>query len=126
MWPPSFRLESIEWGPIRFESAWYKMFHGHEDELVYCSCTLEDGSWVGGYLKSFSTEVEETADRDLVITPPILYRPVGSNEEVQWPTSAVIVSARRIMLLDVQYVDQSRHATENPEHGKWPWTPGAA
>jgi len=114
-WPPSIELESVEWGPIRFESAWYRMFHGHWNDQIYCSCTLEDGSWVGGYLASFSTEVEESADRELVLTGPIRYRAVGDDRTVPLATSAAIVSARRLMFLDVQYLDQVVDVSENSE-----------
>ena len=103
-WPP-ITLRKIEMGPIRFESTWYTLFHGHEDELVYCSCTLEDGTWVGGYLKSFSTEVEESADRELLLVAPIRFRPAGLEKAALIDTSAFVVSARRLMFMDVQYLE---------------------
>jgi hypothetical protein len=104
-WPP-FSLRKLELGPIRFESAWYKLFHGHEDEIVYCGCTLEDGTWVGGYLKSYSTEVQETADRELILVAPIRLRPAEMDTAVGFDTSAFVVSARRLMFLDVQYLEE--------------------
>jgi Family of unknown function (DUF6338) len=104
-WPP-FSLRKLELGPIRFESAWYKLFHGHEDEIVYCGCTLEDGTWVGGYLKSYSTEVQETADRELILVAPIRLRPAEMDTAVGFDPSAFVVSARRLMFLDVRYLEE--------------------
>lgn len=85
-------------GSIRFESAWYKVFH--DVELIYCGCALEDGSWIGGYLKSFNTDVEESADRELVLSRP-RYRAPGEGTVVDLGASLVIISARRLMRIDV-------------------------
>lgn len=53
-------------------SAWYHVFdEGPEGARVYVGCDLRDGSYVGGLLEWYSTEVAETADRDLVIAEPI-------------------------------------------------------
>jgi hypothetical protein len=95
-------LPLVKFGTIRFASAWYQMFHGAEERKVYCGCTLDDGSWVGGALKSFSTEVEETDDRDLVIEPPLTYRTKAMEKpETLEQVTYVIISAKHLVRLDV-------------------------
>jgi hypothetical protein len=99
---------SLRLGPILFESAWYRRFHGFPDETIYCGCALDDGSWIGGYLLEFSTEVKETADRDLVLTAPLRLQEPESHEVVDLENvSAVVVSARRLIRLDVAYLDST-------------------
>lgn len=41
----------------------------------YVGCDLIDGSYLGGYIYAYSTEVEETLDRDVVLVAPISYVP---------------------------------------------------
>lgn len=41
----------------------------------YVGCDLIDGSYLGGYIYAYSTEVEETLDRDIVLVAPISYVP---------------------------------------------------
>lgn len=41
----------------------------------YVGCDLIDGSYLGGYVYAYSTEVEETSDRDIVLVAPISYVP---------------------------------------------------
>lgn len=41
----------------------------------YVGCDLIDGSYRGGYVYAYSTEVEETLDRDIVLVAPISYVP---------------------------------------------------
>lgn len=91
-------------GSIRFESAWYKAFHYFPGHAIYCGCELEDGSWVGGYLSSFNTDVEDNADRELMLTRA-RYRGPKGGKVVQLPgVGFVIVSARRLVRLDVSYL----------------------
>ena len=44
----------------------------------YVGCDLIDGSYLGGYVYAYSTEVEETLDRDIVLVAPISYVPADS------------------------------------------------
>ena len=44
----------------------------------YVGCDLVDGSYLGGYIYAYSTEVEESLDRDIVLVAPISYVPAGS------------------------------------------------
>jgi hypothetical protein len=88
-------------------SAWYHVFdEGPAEALVYVGCDLRDGSYVGGLLDWYSTEVHETADRDFVIAEPITYRPPdGSEDRTIEGFSRLVLSARDVARLYVSYVD---------------------
>ena len=66
---------------------------------------MEDGSWIGGYVRSFSTEVEETADRELLLTRPT-FRTKDASDTTRLRGS-VVVSARRILFLEIAFLDPS-------------------
>jgi hypothetical protein len=87
-------------------SAWYQVFEAVPDKRTYVGCDMRDGSYVGGFLDWYSTELEETADRDLVIAEPITYRPPenGDDREIQG-FSRLVISARDIVRLYVSFVD---------------------
>lgn len=90
-------------------SAWYHVFdEGPEGAKVYVGCDLRDGSYVAGYLDWYSTEVDETADRDFVIAEPITYRPPNDDEDQTiegFPR--LVLSARDVARLFVSYVEIS-------------------
>ncbi|MFC5834404.1 DUF6338 family protein [Nonomuraea insulae] len=86
-------------------SAWVLLFNQYPDMRVHIGCFLDDDSYVAGWLMSFNWSVEESADRELVLTDPITYRPPkGTTETVLSGVGAVSVSARRINLLMVSYL----------------------
>ena len=97
---------------VRFRSAWWRVFkdHPHRGHRIYVGCSLEDGSYVAGWLFSHAVDYEETADRDLVLGAPLRFRPAGA-EDREAPelenVAAVVVSARRIVELFVTYVATS-------------------
>jgi hypothetical protein len=89
------------------QSGWWIAFRpgldaGHE---VHVGCTLDDGSYVSGRLRSYSQVAEDTADRDLVLRAPIKVRPrgVAGAYEVQNVT-VMTISARHIVTMAVTYV----------------------
>jgi len=100
--------------PIKFQSAWFKMFDEYlrkelakdPNRAVYCGCTLSDGTWMGGYLFSFSTDVEEGQDRDLVLTGDISMRLPDKSASVTRleNVGGVIISARQLASITVSYV----------------------
>jgi hypothetical protein len=91
--------------PIRFQSAWHKMFIDQLAELrrddprakIHCTCILDDTSWIAGYLFSFNEAVEETQNRDLILAGEVT---IGQKDndagKVLTDSGAVIVSAGRI------------------------------
>jgi hypothetical protein len=97
-------LDRVSLGPIRFVSAWYRLFHAGGTEK-YCGCFLDDGSWVAGFVASYSTDVEETGDRDLVLSAPIYYRAEGQDEKTTLTNvSAFVISANHIVGMQVSLV----------------------
>jgi hypothetical protein len=90
---------------ISFTSAWWELVRGKPaDHTVFAGCELEDGSYVAGEVFSFNTDVEETADRELVLRPPITYRASGEQETTEFPVSALAISSQRIKFLTVTYI----------------------
>ncbi len=87
-------------------SAWYHVFDGGpKGSKVYLGCDLRDGSYVGGWLDWYSTEVHESADRDFVMAEPITYRPPDSDEDrAIMGFSRLVLSARDVARLYVSYV----------------------
>jgi len=94
---------------VAFRSAWWRLFeeHPHEGHRIYVGCTLDGGSYVAGWLFSHAIDYEETADRDLILSAPVLFRPAGAGDEEAAELAnvgAVVVSARRIEHLFVSYI----------------------
>lgn len=87
-------------------SAWYHAFEEAPDGMsVFCGIVMDDGAYVEGPLDWYSTEVEESADRDLVLAKPIRYRPAGqSNDEPPLEFERIIVSSRNIRTILVSYL----------------------
>jgi hypothetical protein len=85
-------------------SAWWRLFDEWPNgRHVEVTCTLDDGSWVRGRVKSFDDSSHDTADRDLLLEAPISYA-FGPAEEFQsYHVSAVCISARRVVAMFVSY-----------------------
>jgi hypothetical protein len=91
------------------QSGWWIAFRpgleaGHE---VHVGCTLDDGSYVSGRLRSYSQVAEDTADRDLVLRAPITVRPRGATQAREVPNVTwMTISARHIVTMAVTYVSR--------------------
>lgn len=116
------RVAGVRWlvapsRSVRFQSAWWRVFQEHppQGHRVYVGCALEDGSYMAGWLFSHAVDYDETADRDLILSAPVFFRPPGAEDgngmELE-NVGAAVVSARRIIGLFVSYVpDQRRKQT---------------
>jgi hypothetical protein len=94
-------------GKIRFTSAWWELFNMYPDSLVYVGCELQDGSYIAGFLLRYSTEVEETPNRELALSAPISYRPTEETHlSVLEDVGAVSISAGQVKFLTVTYLDE--------------------
>lgn len=95
-------------GRSRQEPAWWVLFENPpEGSIVHAGCTLEDGTYFGGWVNSYSPDSDETADREMTLSAPIQFRAPGADSEVEeLPISAVSISARRLSYLTVTYVEQ--------------------
>jgi len=97
--------KSISPSQIKSNSAWWEAFHQYPDAYMYVGCLLQDDSYVAGYLKNYSSDVNETADRDLILCAPISYRPAGSDEASPMEDVALVtVSASQLKFLTVTYL----------------------
>jgi hypothetical protein len=89
------------------QSGWWIAFRpgldaGHE---VHVGCTMDDGSYVSGRLRSYSQVAEDTADRDLVLRAPIKVRPRGAADAQELQNVTLMtISARHIVTMAVTYV----------------------
>jgi hypothetical protein len=92
-------------------SGWWLLFTEHPDARMHVGCTLDDGSYVAGWLNSYSNVADDSADRDLLLAGPIRYRVSGGEEEkILRNVGAISVSARHIILLTVSYLDEANAA----------------
>ncbi len=96
-------------GPIIDESQWRTVFRTAllPGTLPYARAWLEDGTQLAGIVEWYSADTDETQDRDLVLVEPILLRYAGATEDVPYPISSAVISARRIMHLSVTYMPDS-------------------
>jgi len=96
-----------------FLSGWGRMFSEQPKARVYVGCSLEDGSYIGGYLRSWSRASDDLPDRDLTLTGSITYRAPGAEEGSVLPSvGGMIISARRIMSITVSYVEAKPARTD--------------
>lgn len=83
--------------------------------------TLEDGTYLGGYVLSYSPDSKETADRELTLSGPINFRAPDSNDDgegTRLEVGAIAISARRINYLTVSYItreDSSPDGSRPPD-----------
>jgi hypothetical protein len=82
-------------------SSWNETFAVNDYHYVYLGVQLRDGSYLSGRLVWFSTEIEETADRDLVLGAPLSLRYEGADEPVALPGERTVVSAREVVRIDM-------------------------
>lgn len=97
-------------------SGWWVLFEkwkgGRELDV---GCVLDDGSYVSGRMASFNTSADDSPDRDLLLWPPILYRPPGAREPILHETAgAASIRASRIVSLFVSYLDDPPTVTFSP------------
>jgi len=102
--------------PDGHQSSWWLLFNEqHPRTSKYVSCVLDDGALVRGTLFSFSRIVREHADREIVLMPPLYYRPSADDPGSDLPgVGAVSVSSKRIQLLMVSYVAGTGDAGTEP------------
>lgn len=101
-------------------SAWQRWFKDEVDTkkakqeklIPYVGIDMKDGTYVGGYVAWFSTELDEVEDRDLVLAAPITVRRDG--KEIEAGYSRLIVSARDIVRLYVSYLTKPEDGAPPP------------
>ncbi len=87
-------------------TAWAMKFGDVPDDArVYVGCDLHDGSYVGGLLDWYSTDLVEGPHRDLVLAEPLTVTKDGVKVEASF--QRVILSARDIGVIYVSYLKES-------------------
>lgn len=93
---------------VQLESAWWHMFMYPRmaTKAKRVTCLLTDGSRIQGWLWSFSEQADESADREILLSGPLTFQaPDGIITHEQ--KGAVSLSARNMLLLQVQYEDET-------------------
>lgn len=101
-------LEDIG-NPIVYKSAWSRLMHLRPEDYdgpidVWVSCELQDGTYLAGPLFSLNPDVDEDADRELIIMAPVSYRSPTSTSTEELEVGAVTVSARNLKYVAWSYV----------------------
>lgn len=103
---PVRRLLANLFAPVIIESsAWCETLAADEGAYPHAGLELADGTFVSGRVVWFSTDLEETGDRDLVLGPPLRLRTAGGVRDLD--VQRVIVASRDIRRIDVTYVVDS-------------------
>ncbi|MEO6703710.1 MAG: DUF6338 family protein [Jatrophihabitantaceae bacterium] len=104
----AFAKPPLSWftprGGVSGDPAWWVLFNQYPDARVYVGVTLDDGSYLGGWVLSYSPDSDESADRELTLSGPISYRSPTAANAGNLDVGAVAVSARRIQYLTVSYI----------------------
>jgi hypothetical protein len=101
-------------GGVTKESTWWGLFSAYPDRRVYAGCTLDDGTYVGGWLLSYSPDSDETENRELALTGPLAFRAPEAEETDTLEVGAVTISARRLQYLTVSYLPLEDNPTDAP------------
>ena len=92
-------------------NAWWKYFRQDADNhYVYVGLDLNDNRFVEGYVVWFSTEINDIADRDLVIQYPKMR---FGDELRELDCHYMIVSARDIKRIQLTYFDDDPETTQS-------------
>lgn len=91
-------------GGVTNESAWWGLFTAYPDKRVYVGCTLDDGTYLGGWLLSYSPDSDETENRELVLTGPLAFRGPDAEDTGTLEVGGVTISARHLQYLTVSYL----------------------
>jgi hypothetical protein len=84
-------------------SAWCEVFSAEPGSYPHAGLELTDGGYVSGRVVWFSTETQETGDRDLVLGPPLQVRTGDGIDDLK--VQRVVIAARNIARIDVTYID---------------------
>lgn len=90
---------------IEEESSWSKALAANDGAYVHAGLELDGGDFVSGRVIFFSTHLEETGDRDLVLGPPLVIRRADGDHEAL-EVQRVVVAARHIRRMDVTYITE--------------------
>ncbi|GAA2165449.1 DUF6338 family protein [Pedococcus bigeumensis] len=84
-------------------SWWQVLFAEQPESYKWLECTMTDGTGVSGWLNSFNNRADEVPDRDLVLVAPIQTWGVGGASLQTIANGVVVISARDVRLMRVEY-----------------------
>ena len=96
-------------------SVWDYHFHhvAPDDSEIYLECHLHNGSYVAGTLAWYNTDIDDSPDRDLVLSRPLTVTSADGSELVeQGHHQQAILSAREISEMIVTYISSAAIDTE--------------
>lgn len=99
-------------------SAWWNVFSANDkgDAAVRrVSVHLTDGTLIVGNLNSFSREVAEHGDRELVLQHPMWVQPEGAEDLIELQAAATLVSARNINFMTVELFNEDAEPDDDSE-----------
>ena len=105
---------------IRDASAWSETLNTTAGHYTHAGCELRNGSYVGGRVIWFSTDLEETGDRELCLGPPLTFRD-ADGEASELAAQRVVVAAREIHRMDVTYIDEESLDESAPSWWRKVW-----
>lgn len=93
-------------------SSWWILFDEDsvpEKFVPYAGIELDDGQWFEGYVGTFSTEAQDSPDRELILVSPMKYREaeLRAEPEILEGVDAVTLSASRIRFVRVTYIAEA-------------------
>lgn len=99
------------------ESGWNFLAQLYDGKYpVYVGCELSDGSWIQGQLRSHNPKPEETDDRSIILSAPIMFRYSSSSTAKELKgVQFTLVSASKIVRMDVTHYDDSSGETKQSD-----------
>jgi hypothetical protein len=96
-------------------SAWFRLFRSEvpKDSVPYVRLQLQNGEIYGGYVANYSEQLDSN-EREIVLRPPLSYRPVNGETEVlddAW--QRVVVPGAEIASMRVSYVRSKKPMPES-------------
>ncbi|MGI9119268.1 MAG: DUF6338 family protein [Acidimicrobiales bacterium] len=97
--------------PVILESsAWCESLNAPDGTYPHAGIEFADGSFLSGRVVWFSTDLEETGDRELVLGPPLVLRAATGVGALD--VQRVVVAARDMRRMDVTYITAPEAAAE--------------
>ncbi len=89
---------------ITSESAWSAAFLLYPERVPHLGVTLLDGTYLFGRLLSSNPQVDETADRSLILAAPVSIRCEVDEDPRPLDADTVVISAEQIRYIAVTYL----------------------
>jgi hypothetical protein len=95
-------------------SIWDELFELHPDKYKKVECRLDDGTTISGWLRTYSHQYVDSADREIGLAAPLVIRDPGQQARAL-DHGTLSVSARRIAYMYVAYVESINDEMASPD-----------